>query len=126
MRAFCLVSLLTIILPLSTATAADSGPFTVHFEAYERSGKLGGNFIVQNGSNTEYRACSIELGDKRQADRWYLPRNTVIDASGRRSYPTFLFRDRKGVIPPSPANVTRGLVRCSDPQVRQEFNFTGK
>ncbi|MFD1378712.1 hypothetical protein [Fodinicurvata halophila] len=94
------------------------------FENYLEDGSGGGNLRVNNSSSTEYGACSIELGDSNQINRWYLPNKTVIDASGYRSYPTFLFQDRKGIAPPTLNSVKNGNINCKKPEISQNLNFT--
>lgn len=102
-------------------------PFHVSFGSYAEDGSQGsgggGNLHVKNSAAVEYGACSIELGDGKQHKRWYLPKSTVIDANGERSYPTFLFRDRRGISPPTVGSVHDVLIRCSSPNISQEFSL---
>lgn len=126
-----LILVMALLLFVNMALANDNtvgkktpqAPFTIEFKNYIKSGSGGANLYVYNSSSTEYKGCSIELGDNQRASRWYLRNETVLDANGRRSYPTFVFRDREGVSPPTPNSVTRVDIQCSNPTIAQEIDL---
>lgn len=99
-------------------------PISVSFKPYTKDGKSGANLYVDNSAKNSFSKCSIGLKDKTGQDRWYLPRPTVLDAAGRRSYPTFLFRDRKGQTPPTPNTVGAVLINCKDPSLAVTVQLT--
>jgi hypothetical protein len=103
--------------------ADTSGPLSITIQRYVESADSGANFKVFNSTSTEFKGCSIQLGDGEEKQRWFLPKPTVLDANGLRSYPSFMFRDRQGLTPPTATTIRYALIECTSPRLRQEFEI---
>ena len=119
-----IAAVVTGLTVVGCVSAQPPGPLSIEIERYQNTADSGANFKVMNPTAIEYGDCSIALGDSREKSRWFLPNRTVLDAKGLRSYPTFLFRDRKGVTKPTAIAIRYALIECSSPSLQQEFHIT--
>jgi TonB family protein len=111
---------------VESTSAQAPGPLSIEIERYQNTADSGANFKVMNPTAIEYHQCSIELGDSGEKRRWFLPNPTALDAEGLRSYPTLLFRDRKGITPPTAIAIRYVLIKCSSPRFEQAFHINPK
>ena len=123
MRRWTGMALTGLVVSSGSALAQSSGPLSIEIKPYQSTSNSRASFRVVNSTSTEYNHCSIELGDRSGQSRWFLPNPTVLDANGRRSYPTFLFRDREQVTPPTAKAIRYAVISCSSPGLRQEFQI---
>lgn len=104
---------------------AGTASLSFFWEAYGGTPNSGANLVIKNSTQTSFQECTIRLGDGIRSDRWTLPKSTVFDAAGQRSYPTFLFRDANSLTPPTPTTTTSIEIECAEPKLTQLGTFSG-